>query len=60
MTLDLSCTFNTGREGKRSARIINVMKKQTDTMIREGLFRQATPTSNYSSTVGVFRFKITP
>ena len=56
MNPDLS--YTTEREGESSARIINGMEKKTDTT-REQLFRQATPTSNYSSTVGVFRFKIT-
>ena len=57
MTPDLSYT-TTGREGESSARIINGMKKKL-LQNREQLFKQATPTSNYSSTVGVFRFKIT-
>ena len=57
MTPDLRFT-TIGRKGESCARIINGMKKK---MIQnqEQLFRQATPTTSYSSTVGVFRFKIT-
>ena len=62
MTADLSYT-TTEREGESSARTINGMENKTDTKSRTALkliFRKATPTViSYSSTVGVFRFKIT-
>ena len=51
-------SYTTGWEGESRARKIYGMGKLTDT-IREQLFRQSTPTSHYSNTVGVFRFKIT-
>ena len=57
MIPDLSYT-TAGRKDESSARIVNGMGKKL-LQNREQLFRQGAPTSNYSSTVGVFRFKIT-
>ena len=48
-----------GREVESSARKTNGMEKKTDTNSRTAFQTKATPTSNYRSTVGVFRFKIT-
>ena len=58
MAPDLSYT-TTGREGESRVRIINGIEEKAHTIL-EQLFRQATPTSSYSSTVGVFRSKDHP